>query len=102
MHTILAVYRYPLVQIGVQKDTSQWLSEYSTIRSTKPQILDRTCLANLYAWYPKANSRHGDLVSIDGHDFTEWGAADLDGYVSHVSSVPSRGCKNIYLVQSPQ
>ena len=37
MHMILAVYRYPLVQIGVQKCTSQWKSEYHPVRSMKPQ-----------------------------------------------------------------
>ena len=62
MHAILAVFRSSLVHIGEQKDTSQWPSEYPAIRSIKPQILDRTCLANLYAWYPKTNSRHGEAI----------------------------------------
>ena len=31
----------------------------------------------------------------------EWGSADLDGYVSHVSRDPSTGCKNTYLGRCP-
>ena len=37
MRMILAVYGYSLVQIGVQKCTNQWLSEYHAIRSIKSQ-----------------------------------------------------------------
>ena len=38
MLIVLAVDRYPLVEDGLQKCTSQWLSDYQPVRSMKPNI----------------------------------------------------------------
>ncbi|KAK0508658.1 hypothetical protein JMJ35_008934 [Cladonia borealis] len=45
----------------------------------------RECLPDLYAWYSKTNSRHGEAIGARIYRwpiFMEWGSADLDGYVS--------------------